>query len=270
MLFLFGVIQISSNHSNVHDQTGQTRENETVTSKTLVIIPTYNEADNIRPLIESILGRYPESPDILVIDDGSPDGTAGIVRRVMEKESRVSLLTRPAKLGLGTAYLAGFRYALDHGYGRVIEMDADFSHDPAAIASLLEGMQHADLVIGSRYLNNTVNVVNWPLSRLILSKSASIYTRVITGMPVSDPTSGFKCLSAKALRAIALDRMHSQGYSFQIEIDFRVWKKGLVIHEVPIIFADRSVGKSKMTRKNIVEAVWMVWWLKLLSIAGRL
>lgn len=270
MLFLFGVIQISSNHSNVHDQTGQTRENETITSQTLVIIPTYNEADNIRPLIESILRRYPESLDILVIDDGSPDGTAAIVMSVMEKEPRVSLLTRPAKLGLGTAYLMGFRYALDRGYGRVIEMDADFSHDPAAIASLLEGMQHADLVIGSRYLNNTVNVVNWPLSRLILSKSASIYTRLITGMPVSDPTSGFKCLSAKALRAIALDSVHSQGYSFQIEIDFRVWKKGLVIHEVPIIFVDRSVGKSKMTRKNIVEAVWMVWWLKLLSIAGLL
>lgn len=254
----------------MHDQTGQTGKNETVKSQTLVIIPTYNEADNIQPLIESILVLYPENLNVLVIDDGSPDGTAGIVRSVMEKEPRVTLLTRPAKLGLGTAYLMGFRYALDQGYERVIEMDADFSHDPAAIASLLEGMQYADLVIGSRYLNNTVNVVNWPLSRLILSKSASIYTRLITGMPVSDPTSGFKCLSAKALRVIALDRVHSQGYSFQIEIDFRVWKKGLVIHEVPIIFVDRSVGKSKMTRKNIVEAVWMVWWLKLLSIAGRL
>ena len=126
------------------------------------------------------------------------------------------------------------------------------------------------MVIGSRYMNNTVNVVNWPLSRLILSKTASIYTRLITGMPVFDPTSGFKCISAKALRSIALGRVHSQGYSFQIEIDFRVWKKGFVIHEVPIVFVDRSVGKSKMTRKNIVEAIWMVWWLKLLSIIGQL
>ncbi|WP_246046494.1 polyprenol monophosphomannose synthase [Chlorobaculum thiosulfatiphilum] len=254
----------------MQDQIVQKKEREPVTAKTLIIIPTYNEADNIRPLIESIIERYPASFDILVIDDNSPDGTSGIVRRIMEKETRITLLTRPTKLGLGTAYLMGFRYALDRGYERVIEMDADFSHDPASIASLTEAMKGADMVIGSRYMNNTVNVVNWPLSRLILSKSASIYTRWITGMPVSDPTSGFKCISAKALSAIALDRVHSQGYSFQIEIDFRVWKKGLVIHEVPIIFVDRSVGKSKMTRKNIVEAVWMVWWLKLLSIAGRL
>lgn len=270
MLFLFGFSPISLKQSIVHDQEVQTRKSEMVTEKTLVIIPTYNEADNIRPLVESILERYPQSLDLLVIDDGSPDGTAGIVREIMRTESRVTLLTRPAKLGLGTAYLMGFRYALEKGYERVIEMDADFSHDPAAIALLSGGLKNADLVIGSRYMNNTVNVVNWPLSRLILSKSASIYTRWITGMPVSDPTSGFKCISAKALRSIALDRVHSQGYSFQIEIDFRIWKKGLVIHEVPIIFVDRSIGKSKMTRHNIVEAVWMVWWLKLLSITGRL
>jgi dolichol-phosphate mannosyltransferase len=242
-----------------------------VTERTLVIIPTYNEAENIRPLLEEILDRYHEELDVLIIDDNSPDGTAEIVKEMIKKEPRrVTLLTRPDKLGLGTAYLKGFRHALENGYERVIEMDADFSHDPAMIASLINAMNDADLVIGSRYMNNTVNVVNWPLSRLILSKSASIYTRWITGMPVSDPTSGFKCISAKALRAIALDRVHSQGYSFQIEIDFRIWKTGLVIHEVPIIFVDRSVGKSKMTRQNIVEAVWMVWWLKLLSITGSL
>jgi len=241
-----------------------------LTGKTLVIIPTYNEADNIKPLIGAILRSYSQALEILVIDDNSPDGTASIIESIIENESRVHLIQRPGKLGLGTAYLAGFRYALEHGYERIIEMDADFSHDPAAITSLLKEAQNTDLVIGSRYLNNTVNVINWPLSRLILSKTASIYTRWITGMPVSDPTSGFKCLSRKALQAIALDRIHSQGYSFQIEIDFRVWRQGLTIREVPIVFVDRTVGKSKMTRKNIVEAVWMVWWLKLLSIVGRL
>jgi len=238
--------------------------------KTLVIIPTYNEAENIEPLIADILRQYPESLEILVIDDNSPDGTAAIIDAMIEHESRLFLMRRPGKLGLGTAYLAGFRYALERGYERIIEMDADFSHDPGSIASLLKAAQNADLVIGSRYMNNTVNVINWPLSRLVLSKTASIYTRWITGMPVSDPTSGFKCLSRKALKAIALDSIHSQGYSFQIEIDFRVWKQGLTISEVPIVFVDRTVGKSKMTRKNIVEAVWMVWWLKLLSIVGRL
>jgi dolichol-phosphate mannosyltransferase len=255
----------------VHDQTTRQSRSDTAPSeRTLVIIPTYNEAENIRPLVETILLRYPRSIDLLVIDDNSPDGTAAIVAAIMEKESRVALLTRPAKLGLGTAYLTGFRYALDRGYGKVIEMDADFSHDPETIASLIAAMNDADMVIGSRYMNNTINVINWPLSRLILSKVASIYTRVITGMPVSDPTSGFKCISARVLESIALDRVHSQGYSFQIEIDYRAWRKGFVIHEVPIVFADRSVGKSKMTRKNIFEAIWMVWWLKILSIARKL
>lgn len=237
-----------------------------ISDRTLVIIPTYNEADNIGRLIEAVLESYPGWLDILVIDDSSPDGTAALVKSYAEENSRVKLMVRPGKLGLGTAYLQGFRYALDHGYGKVIEMDADFSHDPASIATLVDAMKGADLVIGSRYMHNTVNVVNWPLSRLILSKGASIYTRLITGMPVSDPTSGFKCLSAKVLRSIALDRIHSQGYSFQIEIDYRVWKKGFRIGEIPIVFVDRSVGKSKMTRKNILEAVWMVWWLKLLSM----
>lgn len=255
----------------MHDQTIPHNRSEIVPSeRTLVIIPTYNEAENIGPLVGNILERYPDSINLLVIDDNSPDGTADIVRKIMEKEGRVTLLTRPAKLGLGTAYLTGFRYALDRGYERVIEMDADFSHDPEAIASLLAAMNGAGMVIGSRYMNNTVNVINWPLSRLILSKAASIYTRVITGMPVSDPTSGFKCISAEVLESIALERVHSQGYSFQIEIDYRAWRKGFVIREVPIVFVDRSVGKSKMTRKNIFEAVWMVWWLKILSIVRKL
>ncbi|HWR01983.1 MAG TPA: polyprenol monophosphomannose synthase [Chlorobaculum sp.] len=241
-----------------------------ISERTLVIVPTFNEAENVERLIYAILDRYAEKIDILVIDDNSPDGTASIVKMIMDNEPRVNLLERPKKLGLGTAYLLGFRYALDRGYGHVIEMDADFSHDPASIEALLDAMRDADLVIGSRYMNNTVNVVNWPLSRLILSKAASIYTRLITGMPVSDPTGGFKCFSAKVLESIDLERVHSQGYSFQIEMNYRTWKKRFIIHEVPIVFADRSVGKSKMTRKNIFEAVWMVWWLKILSIAGQL
>jgi dolichol-phosphate mannosyltransferase len=255
----------------VHDQTTRHNRSGIVASeRTLVIIPTYNEAENIKPLVENIIKLYPRSVDLLVIDDNSPDGTGAIVKGIMEKESRVALLSRPAKLGLGTAYLTGFHYALEKGYGKVIEMDADFSHDPEAIASLIASMDGADMVIGSRYMNNTVNVINWPLSRLVLSKAASIYTRVITGMPVSDPTSGFKCISAEVLESIALERVHSQGYSFQIEINYRAWRKGFVIHEVPIVFVDRSVGKSKMTRKNIFEAVWMVWWLKILSIVRKL
>jgi dolichol-phosphate mannosyltransferase len=254
----------------VYDQTHKAKNHTLSSAKTLVIIPTYNEAENIGPLVETIIERYPAWLEVLVIDDNSPDGTAEIVRGIAAKESRVTLLTRPAKLGLGTAYLMGFNYALDRGYERVIEMDADFSHDPDSIAALTEEMENADMVIGSRYMNHTVNVVNWPLSRLILSKIASIYTRMITRMPVFDPTSGFKCISAKVLKSISLDRMHSQGYSFQIEIHFRAWRKGFTIHEVPIVFVDRSVGKSKMTRKNIFEAVWIVWWLKLLSIVGRL
>ncbi|NTU68355.1 MAG: polyprenol monophosphomannose synthase [Chlorobiaceae bacterium] len=239
--------------------------------RTLVIIPTYNESENIERLLASILGRYPEWLHVLVIDDRSPDGTAGIVRMVAEREpDRLHMIIRPGKLGLGTAYLEGFRYALGHGYDRIMEMDADFSHDPESISPMLDAMDGADLVIGSRYVNHMVNVVNWPLSRLILSKGASIYTRLITGMPISDPTGGFKCFSAKVLRSIDLQRVHSQGYSFQIEMNYRAWKGGFVIREIPIVFVDRSVGQSKMTRKNIYEAVWMVWWLKILSIIGRL
>lgn len=239
-------------------------------ARTLVIIPTYNESDNIGRLLKTILGAYYRNLDILVIDDNSPDRTASIVKKVMKSEPRVTLITREKKLGLGTAYLTGFRYALNHGYDRVIEMDADFSHDPASIGALIEATSHADMVIGSRYVNNTVNVVNWPLSRLALSKFASLYTRFITGMPVSDPTAGFKCICANVLRGIDLDRVMSQGYSFQIEINFRAWSKGFAIWELPVIFVDRTVGKSKMTRENIIEAVWRVWWLKLQALTGQL
>jgi dolichol-phosphate mannosyltransferase len=255
----------------VHDSTNIGYPNrQPATGTTLVIVPTYNESENIERLLHTIIRLYPEWLHVLVIDDNSPDGTAALVKTIAADEARVRLITRPGKLGLGTAYLRGFRYALEQGYARIIEMDADFSHDPESIGSMLEGMTGADMVIGSRYVNNTINVVNWPLSRLVLSKAASIYTRMITGMPVSDPTGGFKCFDARVLKTIDLERVHSQGYSFQIEMNYRAWKKGFIIREIPILFVDRTVGKSKMTRKNIFEAVWMVWWLKILSIFGRL
>jgi dolichol-phosphate mannosyltransferase len=239
-------------------------------SPALVIIPTFNEADNIGRLLGDLRALYPSRVDILVIDDNSPDGTADIVRSMQQVISGIYLISRERKLGLGTAYITGFLYALKRGYHYIIEMDADYSHDPAVLHRFFDAMQGAHLVIGSRYMNNTVNVVNWPLGRLILSKMASIYTRFVTGMPVADPTSGFKCFSAEVLTALDLERINSQGYSFQIEMNFRVWKKGFVIKEIPIVFVDRTVGKSKMTRQNIREAIWMVWWLKIKSVFGLL
>jgi dolichol-phosphate mannosyltransferase len=245
-------------------------ESRECAGKALVIIPTYNESENIGALLDDIFARYPEDLDVLVIDDNSPDGTADLIRRKQQSRERLFLHERPGKMGLGTAYIEGFRYALEHGYCSVIEMDADYSHDPEVIGVMLEKSAMTDLVIGSRYINNTVNVINWPLGRLVLSKMASIYTRLITGMPVSDPTSGYKCFQVHVLKEIDLDRVKSQGYSFQIEMNFKVWKKGFTIDEVPIIFIDRAVGKSKMTKRNIVEAVWVVWWLPILSLFRRL
>lgn len=239
-------------------------------SEVLVIIPTYNESENITRVIERVFQLYSSGVDVLVIDDNSPDGTADMVMHLQREHAGLHLIKRTSKQGLGTAYLVGFRYALQKNYRYVVEMDADLSHDPEMITLLLEGISRADLVIGSRYMNNTVNVVNWPLSRLILSKMASVYTRMITGMPVSDPTSGFKCFSRRVLEGLDLERINSQGYSFQIEMNFRAWKKGFVISEVPIVFTDRTVGKSKMTRRNIREAVWIVWWLKIKSLTGLL
>lgn len=241
-----------------------------IRSDALVIVPTYNESENIKRVIDKVFILYPSGLDVLVIDDNSPDGTAGIVMDLQKRYAGLGLMQRECKQGLGTAYLEGFRYALQNDYSYIIEMDADLSHDPEMISLLLGGAKRSDLVIGSRYMNNTVNVVNWPLSRLILSKVASLYTRLITGMPVSDPTSGFKCFNRRVLEGLDLERINSQGYSFQIEMNFRAWKKGFLISEVPIVFTDRTVGKSKMTKRNIREAVWMVWWLKLKSVAGVL
>ncbi|MDZ7722681.1 MAG: polyprenol monophosphomannose synthase [candidate division KSB1 bacterium] len=237
--------------------------------KSLVIIPTYNESENILKIIEAILRQKIDGLDVLVIDDNSPDGTGGIVEEIAGPQSRVKLIKRPTKSGLGTAYVRGFKYALEHGYDRVIEMDADFSHDPAELSNLLKASQTYDIVLGSRYIHG-VNVVNWPLSRLILSMGASLYTKLVTGLPVKDCTSGFKCFRREVLQNLNLDQVQSDGYSFQIELNFKAWKKGFTLGEVPIIFIDRRAGTSKMSRKIVWEAVWMVWKLKFMSLFGKI
>ena len=236
--------------------------------KTLVIIPTYNEKENVAKIIEKTLMTL-ESVDVLVVDDNSPDGTARIVKDIMQKEPRVLLIEREGKLGLGTAYIAGFKFAIERKYDYIFEMDADFSHDPGEIPNFLEKIKDYDLVLGSRYLHG-VTVVNWPLRRLFLSYSANVYSRIITGLRIKDCTGGFKCFRREVLEAIDLDKVHSGGYAFQIEMSLKAWKKGFKIIEIPIIFIDRLEGQSKMSRKIVFEAVWMVWKLRLLILFGRL
>jgi len=232
--------------------------------KAIVIVPTYNEAENIANLIDKIFS-VDSNLHILVIDDNSPDGTAEIVKRISEKDPRVNLIQRPGKLGLGTAYIEGFKYALANGYEAIFEMDADFSHNPEDIPRFLDALEDADLVIGSRYLTG-VNVINWPLRRLMLSYFANLYTRIITGMPVRDATGGYKCFRAEALKQIDLDKIKTNGYGFQIEMNFRFWAKGFRVKEIPIVFVDRRNGVSKMNKKIILEAVFLVWKLKLCKI----
>jgi dolichol-phosphate mannosyltransferase len=235
----------------------------------LVVIPTYNERDNIQRLLPALLA-LPVDLHVLVVDDNSPDGTGRVVEERSRVEPRVHVLHRSAKMGLGGAYIAGFKWALAQTDARIIfEMDADFSHDPAAIPEFLEKIREADLVIGSRYAAG-VTVVNWPLSRLILSISANLYTRIVTGMPLHDATGGFKCFRREVLAALPLDLIRSDGYSFQIEMNFHVWKRGLRIVEMPIVFTDRLVGASKMSRRIIWEAAFMVWKLRAASILKRI
>ncbi len=236
--------------------------------KALVVIPTYNEADNIQKIIGDVLS-VESSLHVLVVDDSSPDGTGSIVKQMITANDRISLIEREGKKGLGTAYVAGFRYALTNGYDCVFEMDADFSHDPREIPNFLKKIRDYDLVIGSRYLTG-VTVVNWPLKRLILSYGANLYTRIITGMPIKDATGGFKCFRRKVLESIDLDAIHSNGYAFQIEMNFKAWKKGFRVTEIPIIFEDRRVGVSKMSKKIVYEAIFMVWKLKWHSLIGQL
>jgi dolichol-phosphate mannosyltransferase len=236
--------------------------------KILIIIPTYNERENISKLINKIL-EQDKRIDILIVDDSSPDGTADLVESLKEGNNRIHLIQRLGKLGLGSAYICGFRYALENGYDIIFEMDADFSHHPKYIRRFLKAIESSDLVIGSRYLNG-VNVINWPLVRLILSTGASAYTRIITGMPIHDPTSGFKCFRRKVLETLDLDRIMSDGYSFQIEVNYKAWKQGHNVREIPIIFIDRNRGASKMNKKIILEAIYMVWWLRIQSVLGIL
>jgi len=232
-------------------------------------VPTYNERFNIARLIPSILAQD-ASLEILVVDDGSPDGTGAIVDAIAANNPRVNIIHRESKLGLGTAYIAGFRWALERKYDLVFEMDADFSHNPERLPEFLEAIKDADLVLGSRYQGGRVNVVNWPMSRLFLSYAANIYARAVTGLPVSDTTGGFKCFRRNVLESIDLNSVKSNGYAFQIEMSYRVWKHGFRLVEIPIIFVDRTEGVSKMSKRIMREAIWMVWRLRWWSLTGRI
>jgi dolichol-phosphate mannosyltransferase len=235
----------------------------------LVIIPTYNEADNLRRLLPQVLEQDP-AIEVLVVDDASPDGTGRLADELSAGEPRIHVMHRAGKLGLASAYLDAFRWGLARGYDLLFEMDADFSHDPVHIPRFLEAVENADLVLGSRYLEGRVTVVNWPIGRLLLSYFANWYARLVTGLPVGDATGGFKCFRARALASIPFDRVESSGYAFQIEMSFRAWRKGFRLREVPITFVDRDVGVSKMSRRIVYEAVWRVWRLRYLALTGRL
>jgi dolichol-phosphate mannosyltransferase len=236
--------------------------------RALVIIPTYNERFNVARIIPAVLAQDP-SIEVLVVDDGSPDGTGQVVDGIAANNPRVHVIHREGKLGLGTAYIAGFRWALERKYDLVFEMDADFSHNPDILPEFLVAIKEADVVHGSRYQDGRVNVVNWPMSRLFLSYTANIYARAVTGLPIFDTTAGFKCFRRNVLESIDLNSVKSNGYAFQIEMSFRAWKRGFRLVEIPIIFVDRTEGVSKMSKKIVREAVWMVWRLRWWGITGR-
>jgi dolichol-phosphate mannosyltransferase len=206
---------------------------------------------------------------VLIVDDNSPDGTGDIADKLAAQESKVNVLHRPKKNGLGQAYLAGFKWAIERKFDYIFEMDADFSHGPEYIRDFLNEIHEYDIVLGSRYISG-VNVINWPMSRLLLSYFANVYTRWVTGLPLRDATGGFKCFRREVLESINLDAVKSTGYSFQIEMSMRAWKKGYRIKEIPIIFVDRRAGQSKMSKRIVREAIWMVWWLRLKAIFGQL
>jgi dolichol-phosphate mannosyltransferase len=236
--------------------------------RALIIFPTYNERDNIRKIVHAVLPLDPRI-HVLIVDDNSPDGTGDVADGLAAEESKVEVLHRPGKAGLGRAYIAGFKWAIEREFDFIFEMDADFSHGPEYVPDFLREIQDNDLVIGSRYISG-VNVINWPMSRLLLSYFANAYTRIITGMPLRDGTGGFKCFRREVLEAIDLDNVQASGYVFQIEMSMRAWKKGYRIKEIPIIFTDRVAGVSKMSKKIMREAIWMVWALRLKSMFGRL
>lgn len=240
-----------------------------VVERGLVIVPTFNERENVARIISSVLAQDP-CLSILIVDDGSPDGTGAIVDEIAAGNDRVHALHRPTKMGLGTAYLAGFKWALARDFTLVFEMDADFSHDPGHLPEFLRAIVGADLVLGSRYRHGKVTVVNWPMTRLMLSYAANIYARTVTGLQLYDATGGFKCFRRRVLETIDLEDVRSNGYAFQIEVSFRAWRKGFRIAEIPIVFTDRTEGESKMSKRIVREAIWMVWRLRWWSITGRL
>ena len=226
-------------------------------NETLIIVPTYNERENLSPLVERLL-KLPIPVHLLVVDDNSPDGTGKLADEIAARQPSVHVLHREKKQGLGRAYIAGFKWALQHKFEFIFEMDADFSHDPDDIPRLHAAAQSADCALGSRYLNG-IRIINWPLKRLMLSKGAANYVRIVTGMPFTDPTGGYKCFRRRALESIALNEVRSNGYSFQIEMTHRLWRQGMRVVEVPIIFTDRFQGHSKMSGHIIREALFMVW-----------
>ncbi|MDF1543742.1 MAG: polyprenol monophosphomannose synthase [bacterium] len=238
------------------------------TQRALIIFPTYNERENIEKIVHAVLPLDPRI-NVLIVDDNSPDGTGNIADRLSEQEEKVFVLHRQNKQGLGRAYIAGFKWAIEQKFDLIFEMDADFSHGPEYIKDFLREIQTHDLVIGSRYISG-VNVINWPIGRLLLSYYANAYTRIITGLPLRDATGGFKCFRRKVLETIDLDNVKANGYSFQIEISMRAWKKGFKIKEIPIVFVDRIAGSSKMSKRIVREAIWMVWWMRIKSIFGQM
>ena len=240
----------------------------TQSKRALIIFPTYNEKDNIEKIVHAVLPLDPRI-HVLIVDDNSPDGTGNIADKLAEQESKVKVLHRQNKEGLGKAYIAGFKWAIERKFDYIFEMDADFSHGPEYIKDFLREIQTHDLVLGSRYISG-VNVINWPMSRLLLSYYANVYTRIVTGLPIRDATGGFKCFRREVLEAIDLDEVKASGYSFQIEMTMRAWKKGFKIKEIPIIFMDRIAGASKMSKKIMREAIYMVWMLRLKSMFGKL
>ena len=228
-------------------------------NQTLIIVPTYNERDNL-PRMAAKLLSLPVTVDVLVVDDNSPDGTGKLADELATKHPQIHVLHRQEKNGLGRAYIAGFKWALEKKYEFIFEMDCDFSHDPDEIPNFLKAAQNADLVLGSRY-DGGVRVINWPLKRLLLSRFAGIYVWLITGMPMTDPTGGYKCFRRRALEFLDLEAVQSNGYSFQIELTHRLWRDGFKVKETPIVFTERVQGSSKLSRKIVYEAFWMVWWL---------
>ncbi len=237
------------------------------TQRALIIFPTYNERDNIEKIVHAVLPLDPRI-HVLIVDDNSPDGTGEIADRLAGAEQKVRVLHRERKEGLGRAYIAGFKWALEQKFDFILEMDADFSHGPEYIRDFLREIQHHDLVLGSRYISG-VNVINWPMSRLLLSFFANKYTHWVTGLPLKDATGGYKCFRREVLEAINLDEVKSSGYSFQIEMSMRAWKKGFRLKEIPIVFYERQAGTSKMSKRIVREAIWMVWLLRWKSLIGK-